>query len=213
MLKICQVLSLVFVSLFLFVSSAEASVIYFKPIAGTMDPNAVFPVEIRMHAIAPEYITWTSVYFSYPSDKLDVSYVKAGSAFPVNIGNTYGNGTFALTRQNVDGVTGDVLVVTVGFKPKMVNTTATLQFVDGITALQKDGTESLDMEWTKTNAANYNIKDGVITYSATKAQGGISELPTAGFWDNTAILLGFGMGSVGIAGVGLYKSRARKQIV
>jgi hypothetical protein len=107
MLKICQVLSLVFVSLFLFVSSAEASVIYFKPIAGTMDPNAVFPVEIRMHAIAPEYITWTSVYFSYPSDKLDVSYVKAGSAFPVNIGNTYGNGTFALTRQNVDGVTGD----------------------------------------------------------------------------------------------------------
>jgi hypothetical protein len=88
-----------------------------------------------------------------------------------------------------------------------------LQFVDGITALQKDGTESLDMEWTKTNAANYNIKDGVITYSATKAQGGISELPTAGFWDNTAILLGFGMGSVGIAGVGLYKSRARKQIV
>lgn len=178
-----------------------------------MDPNAVFPVEIRMHAIAPEYITWTSVYFSYPSDKLDVSYVKAGSAFPVNIGNTYGNGTFALTRQNVDGVTGDVLVATVGFKPKMVNTTATLQFVDGITALQKDGTESLDMEWTKTNAANYNIKDGVITYSATKAQGGISELPTAGFWDNTAILLGFGMGSVGIAGVGLYKSRARKQIV
>lgn len=200
-------------SLWFFSAPVDASILYFKPIAGTMDPNAVFPVEIRMHAIAPESITWTSVYFSYPSDKLDVSYVRAGSAFPVNIGNTYGNGTFAMTRQNVDGVTGDVLVATVGFKPKVVNTTATLQFIDGITALGQNGNESLDMEWTKSNIANYNIKDGKITYSASKAQGGITELPTAGFWDNTLILLGFGLGSIGFAGIGLYKSRPRKQEV
>lgn len=178
-----------------------------------MDPNAVFPVEIRMNAIAPESITWTSVYFSYPVDKIDVSFVRPGTAFPVNIGNTYGNGTFAMTRQNVSGVTGDVLVATVGFKPKMVNTTASLQFVDGITALQQDGTESLDMEWTKANIANYNIKDGQITYSASKSQGGITELPTAGFWDNTLIWMGFGLGSVGLAGVGLYKARSSRQIV
>ncbi len=214
MLKICQVLSLVFVSLFVLVSSVEASVIYFKPIGGTMKPNTVFPVEIRMHAIEPEMITSTSVYFNYPQDKIEVSYVKAGASFPINIGNTYGNGVFAMTRQNTNGVTGDVLIATIGFKPKVVNTTADLQFVDGISLAQKDNSETLDMEWTKANTAQYNITDGKITYSAGTAQGGsIETLPTAGFWDNTLILLGFGLGSVGFAGVGIYKNRSRKQTV
>ncbi len=214
MLKICQVLSLVFVSLFVFVSSAEASVIYFKPIGGTMKPNTVFPVEIRMHAIEPEMITSTSVYFNYPQDKIEVSYVKAGSSFPINIGNTYGNGVFAMTRQNTNGVTGDVLIATIGFKPKVVNTTVNLQFVDGISLAQKDNSETLDMEWTKANTAQYNITDGKITYSAgTTQEGSIDTLPTAGFMDNTLILLGFGLGTVGFAGIGLYRSRSRKQEV
>lgn len=202
-----------FLLLFGFVSSAQASILYFKPIGGTMDPNAVFPVEIRMHSIAPEVVSWTSVYFSYPEDTLEVSYVKPGSSFPVNIGNTYGNGTFAMTRQNTNGITGDVLVATVGFKPKKANTTATLQFIDGITAMQKDNSETLDMAWTKANTANYNIKDGTISYSAGKAQGGMNELPKAGLFDNTAVMLGVGFGSIFFSGLGLFgvhKLRDRK---
>lgn len=214
--KICQVSVLTIFSLFLFSAPAQASILYFKPIGGTMDPNAVFPVEIRMNSIAPESIAWTSVYFTYPEDTLEVSYVKPGASFPVNIGNTYGNGVFAMTRQNTNGITGDVLVATVGFKPKKVNTTASLQFVDGITALQKDNSETLDMAWTKANIANYNIKDGKITYSAGKAQGGMTELPTAGFFDNTAVMLGVGFGSIFFSGLGLFgahKIRTRKQFV
>jgi hypothetical protein len=206
--KICQILSLFVVSLFFVASPAEASILYFKPIGGTMKPNSVFPVEIRMHAIEPELITSTSVYFNYPQDKIEVSYVKAGSSFPINIGNTYGNGVFALTRQNTNGVTGDVLVATIGFKPKVVNTTAELQFVDGISLAQKDNSETLDMEWTKANLAKYNITDGKITYSAGTAQGGnIDTLPTAGLFDNTAIILGVGFGSILFGGVGIYGSK------
>lgn len=214
--KICQILSLFVVSLFVFVSPAEASILYFKPIGGTMKPNTVFPVEIRLHAIEPELITSTSVYFNYPQDKIEVSYVKAGSSFPINIGNTYGNGIFAMTRQNTNGITGDVLVATIGFKPKVVNTTAELNFVDGISLAQKDNSETLDMEWTKANIAQYNITDGKITYSAGKAQGGITELPTAGLFDNTAIVLGMGFGSIFVSGLGLFgahKLRTRKQFI
>lgn len=214
--KLCQVLSLFVVSLFVFTTSADASILYFKPVGGTMDPNKVFPVEVRLHAIPPELITATSVYFNYPQNKLDISYVKPGSSFPVNIGNTYSNGVFALSRQNVNGVTGDVLVATIGFKPKMVNTTAELQFVDGISAALKDNTETLDMDWTKAQIAQYNIKDGKMTYSAGIAQGGISQLPTAGLFDNTAVVLGVGFGSIFFGGVGIYgskKFRTQKNII
>jgi hypothetical protein len=207
--KICQFLSLGVISLFLFANSAQASVLYFKPLGGNITPNVVFPVEIHLSSEPSESITSTSVYFNYPADKLEIVSVKAGSSFPVNLGNSYSNGTFAMTRNNINGVTGDVVVATVGFKAKMANTWAELTFVDGIKAALADNTETLDMDWTKKNIARFNIKEGDINRApVSDGQGGtLDELPTAGLLDNTLVLLGTGTGLIFFSGLGLWKSK------
>lgn len=209
--KICHFLSFSLISLFLFVPSVDAAVLYFKPLGGNITPNVVFPVEIRLNALASEPITSTSVYFNYPADKLEIVSVKAGSAFPVNLGHSYGQGLFALTRNNVNGVTGDVVVATIGFKAKMANTWVELNFVDGIKAAMADNTDVLDATWTKANTAKYNIKEGIIKQSAVAgaaAQGGaMDELPKAGFLDNTFVLAGTGFGLILFSSVGLLSSK------
>ena len=203
--KICRFFSLSLVSLFVFATPTFASVLYFKPVGGNITPNVVFPVQIWLSSQVSEPITSTSVYFNYPSEKLEIVSVKAGSAFPVNLGNTYSNGMFAMTRNNINGVSGDVLVATVGFKAKTTNTSAELVFVDGIKAATSDNTDTLDAVWTKGNIARFNITDGVIKQNS--AQGGPDELPVAGIMDNTYVLLGFGGGLLFLSGIGLVRAK------
>ena len=207
--KICHFLILSITSLFFSVSPALASVLYFTPVGGTITPNKTFTVQVHLKTTDPEKVTSTSVYFNYPSDKIDIVSVKAGTSFPVNLGNTYGNGVFAMTRNNANGVSGDVVVASIGIKPKVVNTPVTLTFVDGIQALQSDNTETLDAAWTKADVATFNIGDGVISTGSAKAAGGAGgdELPVAGLMDNTLVLLGFGGGLVFLSGVGLIGSK------
>ncbi len=188
-------------------SPAFASVLYFTPVGGNITPGKVFTVQVHLKTTEPEKVTSTSVYFTYPSDKVDIVSIKPGSSFPINLGNTLSNGTFAMTRNNANGVSGDVVVTTFGLKAKTTNTPVTLTFVDGIQALQADSTETLDAVWTKADIATYNITDPATASGTLKAQGGPDELPVAGLMDNTYALLAFGGGLVFVGGAGLYGAK------
>jgi LPXTG-motif cell wall-anchored protein len=208
--KTCLSLSLLFLSLFL-PASAYASVLYMKPMGGNMQKGAIFPVQIRLSAQA-ESITSLSAYLSYPSDTLDVAYVKGSTSFPVDHGYTAENNLVGLTRENIGGVTGDVLVATIGFKPKVSNSTATISFADGSRASLADNTDTLDLDWTKSNVGKFNIIGGAAAASQTNDQfRGLAGLPDAGLDTTTNILIGLGLGSSALGAFGLlFKKKSSK---
>ena len=201
-------MSLTLLSLIIFATPTYASVLYFKPLGGNIVPNQTFPVEVHLSSKAPESITSVSVYFTYPADKLDIVSVKPGTAFPVNQGHFFKDGTFGMTRDTANGVQGDVVIATIGFRAKMANTTVSLRFADGIKSENVDKSETLDFDWTKNNVANFNILEGTIRTAAVAGTGGtgdgttttgqtsvngLTELPVAGFGSQTSLLITLGV--------------------
>jgi LPXTG-motif cell wall-anchored protein len=205
--KFCLLGCLFFLSLFWSVSTTNAAVFYLKPLGGNMAKGVVFPVQLRMSAQG-ESITSLSVYLDYPSDKLGVAYIKPSSNFPVSLGTTTGNNTFGLTRENINGVTGDVLIATVGFKPKISNSTVMISFIDGSRASLSDNTNVLDLDWSKARVGKYNIAEGASGVAASS--NGVKQLPNSGLSSSTNILLGAGLGLTSLGSFGLFAYRKRR---
>lgn len=178
--------------------SAEASFMYLQPSGGNMAKGVVFPVQVRLSA-QTDLINSVSVYLNYPSDILSVEYIRNAGSFPLEMGQQYGNGSIALTRQNASGIMGDVNIVTIGFKPKVSNTTATIYFTDGIMASLSSGNSTLDTELTKSRTGNYNI----LETASSLSKGGT--LPVAGSEDVNYLLGGLGFLLVGAGIIGLKK--------
>lgn len=137
----------IFIAAFIFLllpKSAFASTLYLSPGGGTIYTGGVTSVQIRLSA-GGDAVNGVSAFLSYPADKLDVAWVSAGGAFAIDAERTYGGGIIKVSRGNINPVSGDVNVATIGFRGKSAGSAA-VSFIGGSQAPRaSDSSDSLNL--------------------------------------------------------------------
>jgi len=138
-------LASILVSVLLFFPGAVwASTLSLSPGSGSIGVGGVLTVSVRLNT-AGEGINGVSAYLSYPTDKLDVSYVSGGSAFAIEAENSFGGGVIKISRGSINAVSGSIGVATIGFKGKALGS-ATVAFIGGSAAPRAaDSSDSLSL--------------------------------------------------------------------
>jgi hypothetical protein len=136
---------LTFVFLFLQAKSAFASTLYLSPASGKIQQGQTLSVQVRLNT-GGDSVNAVSAFVSYPADKLDVAWVSTnGSAFAIEAEKTYGGGSVKISRGNVNPVSGNVTVATIGFRGKALGNAA-ISFVAGSAAPRaSDSSDSLNL--------------------------------------------------------------------
>lgn len=144
MLKKLLIFLIFIFSFLIFVPYAKASTLYLSPGSTNMPAGSVVSVSVGINT-GGESVNGVSAYLSYPSDKLEVAWVSAGSAFSIEAEATYGGGSIRISRGSISGVVGNVTVATIGFTGKAQGT-ATVAFVGGSAAPRtSDSSDSLNL--------------------------------------------------------------------
>lgn len=137
--------------------SASASTFNLSPASGNVAIGENIAVKINLNT-GGDAVNAVSVFLSYPSDKLDVAYVTAGSAFSIEAEKSFGGGVVKISRGNINPVTGSVTVATVGFKGKAEGTAA-VAFIAG-SAVPRAGDSSDSLNLSGSSGGTYAIVKG-----------------------------------------------------
>lgn len=109
---------------------AFASTLSLSPSSGSIPLGGNFTISVRL-STGSDTVNTVSAYISYPSDKLDVSYINTNSsAFAIQAEQSYGGGMIKIGRGNFTGLQGNFNVATITFKGKALGS-ASLSFVGG----------------------------------------------------------------------------------
>lgn len=129
---------------FVLPNAVSASTLYLSPRGSSIYSGNVTSVQIRLSA-GTDAVNGVSAYLSYPADKLDVAWVSPGSAFAIEAEKSYGGGIIKISRGNINPVSGDVNVGTIGFKGKGTGAAA-VSFIGGSAAPRaSDSSDSLNL--------------------------------------------------------------------
>ncbi|MCL4366614.1 hypothetical protein M1563_00355 [Patescibacteria group bacterium] len=144
--KLCKYFTSTFFLVVIYLAfgqTASASTLYLSPGSANVGVGGVISVQVRLNT-AGEAVNAVSAVLTYPQDKVDVAWISYGSsAFSIAAEGSYGGGAIRISRGNINGVTGNVNVATIGFKGKALGK-ATVAFVGGSAAPRAtDSTDSL----------------------------------------------------------------------
>lgn len=184
---------------FIFPKLSFASTLYLTPNSGNISVGSTKVLQVRFSA-GSDAVNAVAFNLTYPADKLSVAYINGGSAFSIAAEDSRASGTMRIVRGNINPVTGDVLVATIGFKGIGAGL-ATLAFTGGSAAPRaSDSTDSLNLAGSR--GGTYNVVSGAVL--ASSAQGApVNTLPVAGAFDTTVILSIIGVSLTFLGAVGL----------
>ncbi len=109
--------------------SAFASTLHLAPGGGNIAIGQTLAVQVMLNT-AGTPVNGVTALLAYPADKLDVAYVSPGSAFGIDAEKVVGGGNIRISRGNISGVSGDVVVATIGFRGKVLGS-ANVSFISG----------------------------------------------------------------------------------
>lgn len=165
--------------IFIFLVSAKisfASTLNLSPSGGNISVGSTLNVSVRLNA-GGDSVNGVSAVLSYPADKLDVAYINYGSAFSIAAEGTYGGGSIRISRANFSGVSGNVLVATIGFKGKSPGV-ATVSFIGGSAAPRAaDSSDSLSLGGS--SGATFNVGGAAAPAASAKATTAKIQTPAA----------------------------------
>lgn len=159
-----------FLFLFIFIpSSAFASTLSLSPGSGKIGTGSITYVRVIL-STGGESVNGVSAYLSYPADKLQVTGISYGGAFPIAAEGSFGGGGIRISRASFSGASGGLTVATIGFRGKAEGS-ATVSFIGGSAAARtSDSSDSL----SGTGGGTYTIVQG-----ATTSQTGTPAKPKA----------------------------------
>lgn len=156
----------IFLSLFLFLffaKSSFASTLYLSPASAGIPVGGVKSIQVRLNT-GGEAINGVSAYLAYPADKIEVAWISYGGSFAIAAEGSYGGGGIRISRGNINGVSGDVNVATIGFRGKTAGS-ATVSFIGGSAAPRaSDSSDSL----SGSSGGTYNVAAGIAGDPAPK---------------------------------------------
>jgi len=125
-------------------NTAFASTLYLSQNSGLLTSGNTFSVDVVLDTNS-ESINGISAYLSYPTDKLEVTGISYGTAFPVEAAEIDTNGIIEISRGSYTGEVGNVSVATISFIAKEQGQAA-ISFVNGSAAPRtSDSSDSLDL--------------------------------------------------------------------
>ncbi len=128
-----------------FPKTTFASILYLSPGSGSIYQGATSYIQVRIDTQG-DSVNAVSAYLSYPQDKVDVTSLSFGSSFSIGAEGSYGGGMVKIARGNVTGVSGKILVATIGFKGKILGSKPTISFIGGSAAPRaSDSQDSLNL--------------------------------------------------------------------
>lgn len=123
---------------------AFASTLHLSPGSGNVSVGGTIAVRVNINT-GGEGINGVSAFLTYPSDKLEVAYVTAGSSFAIEAEKSFGGGSIRISRGSISPVSGNVSVATIGFRGKALGS-ATVSFIGGSAAPRaSDSSDSLNL--------------------------------------------------------------------
>ena len=150
---------LVLFTILLLPKIALASTLNLSPGSGSVGVGGSLTVQVRLNS--GEGVNGVSAYLSYPSDKLDVSYVSGSGTFAIEAENSFGGGVIKISRGSINPVSGNVSIATIGFKGKATGT-ATVGFIGGSAAPRaSDSSDSLNLAGS--SGGTYSIVAGAVS--------------------------------------------------
>ena len=140
-----KLLPVIFILAFFFLpTEIFASNLYLSPGSGSIGVGNNLAVSVRLNT-GGDQVNGVSANLSYPTDKLDVTYVTGGSSFAIEAEKSFGGGTIRISRGSINPVSGNVTVATIGFKGKAIGS-ATVAFIGGSAAPRaSDSSDSLNL--------------------------------------------------------------------
>ena len=142
--KIILIIPIFIISSIVLSGSAFASTLHLSPSSSTVGVGSTMSVQVRLNT-AGESVNGISAYLSYPADKLDVAWISYGSAFSIAAEGAYGGGGIRISRGNISGVSGNLLIATIGFRGKAQGS-GTVSFIGGSAAPRaSDSSDSLNL--------------------------------------------------------------------
>jgi len=153
----------------LFPAAASASTLYLSPGSGSIGVGSVLSVQVRLNT-AGEGVNAVSVVLSYPTDKLDVSYVSGSGTFAIEAEKSFGGGIIKISQGNINPVSGNVSVATIGFRGKSLGAAA-VSFIGGSAVPRaSDSSDS----YSGGSGGTYNVVASVPNQGGTSATGGVA---------------------------------------
>jgi hypothetical protein len=151
----------------LFSPAVFASTLTLSPGSGSIGVGSTLAVTVRL-GTGGEGVNGVSAYLAYPTDKLDVSYVRGSGTFNIEAENSFGGGGIRISRGSINAVSGNVSVATIGFRGKALGS-ATVAFIGGSAAPRaSDSSDSLDLGSSR--GGTFNIVASLPKASAKPGQ-------------------------------------------
>lgn len=121
-----------------------AATLYLSPSTGNVGVGQTTAVQVRLNT-SGEAVNAVSAYLSYPTDKLDVTYVSGAATFGIDAEKSFGGGVIKISRGNINPVSGNLSVATIGFKGKVPGS-ARVSFIGGSAVPRaNDSSDSLNL--------------------------------------------------------------------
>lgn len=138
-----------------FTKSVSASTLTLSPSSGNIAVGSTLSIQIRLNT-GGEGVNGVSAYLSYPQDKLDIAWMNFGSsAFSIAAEGTSGGGVIKISRGNINAVSGNINVATIGLKGRAPGA-ATVSFIGGSAVPRaSDSSDSLNLGASR--GGTYNV--------------------------------------------------------
>ncbi|MDD2823345.1 MAG: cohesin domain-containing protein [Candidatus Daviesbacteria bacterium] len=194
--KLIFVLIAVTLFIFLPVKSAFANTLYLSPADGNISIGKTYTVQVKLKA-GNDKVNAVSAFLKYPSDKLEVSWIKYdSSAFSIEAESEYGNGIIKISRGNFSGVGGNANIATIGFIGKSLGQAA-VSFVDGSAAPREtDSSDSLDLGGSRGGVYNIGAafklkRQSILGESISEEETRLNNTKNAAILTTIILIIGF----------------------
>lgn len=143
--KFLPVLVVILFVFLLFPKLVLASSLSLSPTKRTVAVGETVSAQVRLNT-GSEAVNAVSAFLSYPADKLEVAWISyPSSAFSISAEGSFGGGIIKISRGNINPVSGNLRVATIGFKGKVAGS-ATVAFIGGSAAPRaSDSSDSLNL--------------------------------------------------------------------